>query len=174
MKYLLIGLLSVFLGLNAHAYVSTQGVDPAVGGVDLEYKSAVKSETASYSDAITKGHGLFYDENDFAKAYKVSRNYAAANGNSALGTKFAACIAARDVATGDTATFPCVTKGYVDYAIYDATQPIVLGDYLCIGSAASVRGKLITCGAGLISPFMALEAKASGTGSTLKVLVNGR
>lgn len=169
MKFLV--LLTVFLAsANALAYVSSQGNDPNLGSYDYEYKSAVKSETALYSDAISKGHALYYSESELTGLYKVSRYYS----GDAMGAAAAvnsACIAGRAVATGDTAAFPCVTRGYVDYAYYDATNPITSGAYLCIGTAATVKGKLIACGASVTSKIIALEAKASGSGSDLKVKI---
>lgn len=169
---LTMGLALVF-SANALAYVSASGNDPRVGGVDVEYKSAVKSETALYSDAISKGHALFYDENSFASAYLVSRYYSGTYNTQAT-SNLQACIASRDVASGDLQTFGCVTKGYVDYARYDATAPWLKGTYLCIGTAASVKGVLVGCASGVTSQFVALEDKASGSGSDLKVLVQGR
>ena len=169
-KYLVI-LMALFVSANALAYVSSEGNDPNLGNYDAEYKSAVKSETALYSDAISKGHGLYYDLNSYTGLYKVSR-YRTATANAAAGVLFHACIAGRGVATGDTAAFPCVVRGYVDYARYDATSPIAVGGYLCIGTAASVKGVLIGCAANVTSGIVSLEAKSSGSGSDLKVKLN--
>lgn len=173
MKLYLIAALALIVGVDAQAYTSPSSVDFAVGGVEVEARAAVKSSTDLYSDAITKGHGLYYSENELTGAYKVSR-YSAEVANSAAAAKLIACIAGRDVATGDTASFPCVTRGYVDYAKYDATAAIAKGGYLCIGTAASVKGVLLACDTNVVSPIMALEAKASGAGSDLKVLVQSR
>lgn len=167
-KYLLVLLAGLVFGTSASAYVSLQGNDPNLGSYDVEYKSAVKSETALYSDEISKGHGLYYDLNSYTGLYKVSR-YSTATANAAAGSKFIACIAGRAVATGDVAAFPCMTRGYVDYAKYDATSPIAVGGYLCVGTAASVKGVLIGCDSGVTSGIVSLEAKSSGTGSDLKV-----
>jgi len=82
-----------------------------------------------------KGHALYYSENELTGLYKVTRAYSG-TGSDAASAKQIACIAARAVATGDAAAFPCVTKGYVDYAYYDATGGIAVGGYLCVGSAA--------------------------------------
>jgi hypothetical protein len=166
-KYLMI-LVAALVSTNALAYVSLQGNDPNLGAYDSEYKSAVKSETALYSDAISKGHGLYYDENSYTGLYKVSR-YSVLTYNAAAATPFIAGIAGRAVATGDVAAFPLVTRGYVDYAVYDATSPIAVGGYLCVGTAASVKGVLVGCDSGVTSGIVSLEAKASGTGSDLKV-----
>jgi len=166
-KYLVI-LVAALVSTSAFAYVSPQGTDPNLGNYESEYKSAVKSETASYSDAISKGHGLYYDLNSYTGLYKVSR-YSTATANAATGVLFHACIAGRAVATGDVAAFPCVVRGYVDYARYDATSPIAIGGYLCIGTAATNKGVLIGCDSGVTSGIVSLETKASGTGSDLKV-----
>lgn len=171
MKNILLAI-ALFLGANsAHAYVSNQGTDPAVGGYEIEYKSAVKSTTDLYSDAISQGHGLFYDENDYVGLYKVSR-YSSKTINNAASMKFAACIASKDIATGNTGLFPCVTRGYVDYARYvvATNSTIAAGDYLCIGTAASNKGSFLPCGSGVITQFVALEAKTSGS-TGLKVLI---
>jgi len=169
-KYLVI-LIAGLVSANALAYVSLQGNDPNLGAYDSEYKSAVKSETALYSDAISKGHGLYYDENSYTGLYKVSR-YSTLTYNAAAATPFIAGIAGRAVATGDTAAFPLVTRGYVDYAKYDATGGIAVGGFLCVGTAASVKGILVPCAASVTSGIVSLEAKSSGTGSDLKVKLN--
>lgn len=170
-------LVALFVSVNAFGYSSPAGVDPAVGGYDVETKSAVKSEASSYSDAISKGHALYYSENELTGLYKVSRYYSGA-GNDAASVKRAACIAGRDVATGDTATFPCVTKGYVDYALYAAVAapgaPIAVGDYLCISTQATALGRLVPCASGVTSPFMALEAKTTTGTGTMKISVNSK
>lgn len=167
---------ALLLPAVAMAYVSNQGTDPAAGNYESEYKTAQKSTTALYSDAVSRGHGLFYDENDYTGLYKVSR-YDSQTQFAAASAKRHACIASKDVATGDTGYFPCVTRGYVDYARYIAgtaqgggNVPIAAGDYLCIGTAATNKGSLLPCNANVVSPFVALEAKTSGT-TGLKVLV---
>lgn len=170
MKKLLIGLAALILPLSAFGYVSNQGTDPDVGGYEAEYKSAKKSTVSGYSDAVSKGHGLYYDDGQLTGLYHVSRHFTLAAGNLSTAARFAACIAARDVATGDTQSFPCVTRGYVDYALYDATSPIAQGNFLCIGTAATVQGVFINCNLGQTSKFVALEAKTSGTG-TIKLKV---
>lgn len=173
MKAFVTGFLALFVSISAYAYYSAQGNDPTLGNYDTEYKVAVKSETDTYSDAISKGHGLYYSENELTGLYKVSRYYSGA-GNTQASAAVQACVAARNVATGDVAGFPCVTKGYVDYARYDATSPIAKGEYLCVGTAATVRGVFVDCASGVISPFVALEAKTSGTGSDLKISVQSK
>lgn len=171
MKMYLVALMALFVSANAFAYTSAQGTDPNLGNYEVETMSAVKSETALYSDAISKGHALYFDLNSYTGLYKVSR-YSTATANAAAGVKFHACIAGRGVATGDTAAFPCAVRGYVDYARYDATSPIAVGGYLCIGTAASVKGVLIGCDSGVTSGIVSLETKASGSGSDLKVKLN--
>lgn len=169
-------LVALALPLNALAYVSNQGTDPGVGGYEQEYKSVTKSTTASYSDAITKGHAVFYDENDYTGLYKVSR-YNSQTQFGAASAKYHACITTRDVATGDTSLFPCVTRGYVEYVQFIAGDSasgnnvkITAGDYLCIGTGATNKGKLLPCNSSVISPFLALETKTS-SGTSLKVRV---
>lgn len=163
-------LLALVVSADAYAYTSASGNDPVAGSYDVESKVAVKSETALYSDAISKGHALYYQEDALTGLYVASRYYSG-TANAASAVPFQACIAQRAVATGDTGGFPCATRGYVDYGIYDATSPIAAGGYLCIGTAASVKGKLIGCAANVVSKFISLETKASGTGSDLKVRI---
>lgn len=170
MKSLFAVLVGLFAVVSANAYYSSQGNDPNLGSYDTEYKVAVKSETASYSDAISRGHALYYSENELTGLYKVSRYYSG-TANAATAVPFKACIAARAVETGDVAGFPCVTKGYVDYARYDATAGFAKGKYLCVGTAATVKGVLIACDTNVVSKFISLETKASGSGSDLKVRV---
>lgn len=172
MKYLLLAAI-VLLPINAKAYVSASGNDPRVGGYDVESKSVLKSVVATYSDAISKGHALFYADTEVAGSYIVSRYYSGTY-NTAKASNLSACIASRDVATGDVAIFGCQTRGYVDYARYDATGSIAVGDFLCIGTAASVKGVLVPCAANIRSPFVALEAVQSGTGSDLDVLIQSK
>lgn len=170
--------LAVSLALTANAFAYSSGVsgDPGQGFVDVETKTAVKSETASYSDAISKGHGLFYELADL-DGQTVSREYAGTYNTAATARAFQACIAAKDVATGDVGGFPCVTKGFVDYALYsvDTTStPINAGDYLCITDAATAKGRLVPCGANVVSGIVALEAKTAVADGTIKVMVNSK
>lgn len=169
--------MALFLtGSYAHAYSSQAGTDPRVGGYEVEYKSAVKNDTdAGYKDALSKGSAVYYDVvNNAAGAYVVTLK-GSGNGQDAQSSSLFAGIAARDVATGDVSVFNLVTRGYIDYGKYDATSPITVGDRLCIGTAASVKGILIGCSATVQdSVGVALESKASGTGSTLKALIKTR
>lgn len=171
MKFLNLVLVALLVSTNALAYVSLQGNDPNLGSYDSEYKSAVKSETALYSDAISKGQALYYSETELTGLFKVSR-FNAADAMSATASFYIACVAGRSVATGDTAAFPCINRGYAT-AYYDATSAIFVGNYLCIGTAATVKGKFINCGAGVTGKVRALEAKASGSGTDLKVKIIG-
>lgn len=172
MKLILALVMSVFLAVPALAYLSANGNDPNLGSYDAETKVAVKSETATYSDAISKGHALYYSEDELTGLFKVSRYYSG-TANAAASVAYQACIAGRDVATGDVAGFPCVTRGYVDYALYDSRvgAEVTEGGYLCIGTAATVKGKLIACAANVVSRFISLETKSAGSGSDLKVRV---
>lgn len=163
--------LALAVSADAYAYTSASGNDPSAGSYDVESKVAVKSETALYSDAISKGHALYYQEDALTGLYVASRYYSG-TANAATAVPYQACIAQRAVETGDTGGFPCATRGYVDYAIYDATAPIAVGGYLCIGTAATVKGKLIACNSSVVSKFTALESKASGSGSDLKVRID--
>lgn len=174
MKTLNILLLAVlaFMTTKSFAYVSQVG-DPQNGQYESEYKGAVKSTVASYSDAISKGHALYLSENELATgAAVVSRFY---SGTANTDNAYQSCIAKRDVATGDIAGFPCVTRGYVDYAraaagLNDSNTPILPGTFLCIGTAASSKGYLIPCASGT-SKFIALTTLTNGLSTTFKVLV---
>lgn len=177
MKNFLTLILGLVLSINAFAYSSGTSGDPAQGFRDFETKTVVKSATDGYSAAISKGHALFYEDGSGIPTglYTVSREYSGTY-NTALATRSAeACIAAKDVATGDTAGFPCVVRGYVDYAIYSAVTlyaPIAVGDYLCISDQDTVKGYLVKCGSGVTSKFVALEAKSTTGTGTIKVKIN--
>lgn len=161
--------------LRAEAYNSAVSGDPGQGFVDVETKVAVKSATAGYSDAISKGHAVFYENAALTGLYTVSRDYSGTY-NTALATRLnEACIASKDVATGDVGGFPCVVRGYVDYAIYSAEPGtyITAGDYLCISDVSTSKGHLVKCGSGITSKFIAIEDKvATVSGGTMKVKVN--
>jgi hypothetical protein len=167
-KFLTILALLVFPAA-AFAYTSHQGTDPRLGNFEYEVKTAQKSSTADYNAALAKGSALFYSTatGELAGLYKVSA-HTASGATTATALPYQACIATRAVATADTSLFPCVTRGYVDYALYSAAvDAIVAGDYLCPNGS----GVLVKCTAGVVSRFIALEAKSSGTGSNLKVRV---
>ena len=174
MKLFLTLALSLLLSVDALAYSSGVSGDPGQGFVDYETKTVVKSETAAYSDAVSKGHALFYENAALTGLYTVSREYSGTY-NTALASRLNhACIATKDVATGDVGGFPCVVRGYVDYALYSVDSvnaPITAGDYLCITDAATAKGRLVTCGSGVVSKFIALESKASVADGTIKIKV---
>lgn len=170
MKTTLILGLALF-ALKANAYTSAPSGDPVLGFRDVELRTVAKVDSvAGYDDAITKGMGVFFEDGtgDPSSGYKVSINYSGTY-NTAIASKFSACIAARNVATGDLGGFPCAVKGYVDYALYSAvtlSAPIAIGDYLCISDQASVMGRLVKCGSGITSPYISLETKSTtGTGA---------
>jgi len=171
-------ILSLVLSLSAYAYNSAPSGDVGQGFRDVEYKTVKKVDgVTGYDDAVSKGHGLFYEDGAGSPdgLYKVSRNYSGTP-NTAAASLVSACIAAKDVATGDVGGFPCVTKGYVDYAIYTVAtgNAIGIGTYMCVNDAATARGYLVGCGSGITSPFVALEAKAENTSGTIKISVNSR
>lgn len=175
MKTFLTLIVGLVLSANALAYVSAPSGDPVHSGfVDVETKTVVKSTTDGYSDAISKGHALFYENAALTGLYTVSRDYSGTS-NSALASRLnEACIATHDVATGDVGAFPCATKGYVDYALYSAVATfgnIVAGDYLCISDQATSKGRLVPCASGIISKFVALESKSTTADGTIKIKI---
>lgn len=173
--FALVGALT--LAVNAYAYTSAPSGDPVLGFRDTEYRTVVKVDSVTgYDDAITKGMGVFFEDDGagtITSGYKVSINYSGTY-NTALASRLSACIAARNVATGDLGGFPCVVKGYVDYALYSAVAsfaPIAKGDYLCISDEATVMGRLVKCGSGVTSPYISLEDKTSTATGTIKIQV---
>lgn len=177
MKTTLTFILAMVLPLAAHAYESGLSGDPNLGFRDAELQTMVKVDgVAGYQDAITKGMGIFYEDGtgDPSSGYKGSINYSGTY-NTALAQKLTACIAARSVASGDLGGFPCVSNGYVDYALYSAVAspgaPIAIGDYLCVSNLATSLGRLVKCGSGIISPFIALEAKTATASGAIKIRV---
>lgn len=179
MKLFLTLAVGLVLSVNALAYVSAPSGDPVLGFRDVETKTVVKSETAAYSDAISKGHAVFYEDGSGIPAglYTVSREFSGTYNTQASVLSAQACIAAKDVATGDVAGFPCVTKGYVDYALYSVASvntPILKGTYLCITDAATAKGRLVPCASNVVSQFIALEDKSSVADGTIKVRVDAQ
>lgn len=171
--------LALVVSANAFAYSSAPAGDPVLGFRDIETKTVVKSETAGYSDAISKGHAVFYEDGSGIPdgLYTVSRDYSGTYNTSVASLTAHACIASKAVATGDQGGFPCVTKGYVDYALYSvasASTPIQAGNYLCITDAATAKGRLVSCASGVVSQFVALEAKTSVADGTIKIAVQAR
>lgn len=168
MEKLIVLALAVFLSANAFGYSTPVGSDPIQGTHDQEFKQIVKSTVSGESSSITRGNVLSYAA--VVDGYTVTRIGAAAT--SVTGQALVACIAARDVATGNVNYVPCVTKGFVDFLKYDATVAIVAGAKLC----TNTEGVAVACNnpAASASSIIALEAKASGTGSNLKAMVNLR
>lgn len=176
MKYLNILMLALLAlsGTKSFAYVEQAG-DPQNAQYESEYKTMVKSVVASYSDAISKGHALYLSETELTTGAAVASRYYSGTANT--DNIYQSCIAKRDVATGDVANFPCVTRGYVDYAraaagLLDSNSPILAGNYLCIGTASTSKGELISCASGT-SRFIALTSLTNGHSTTFKVLVRG-
>lgn len=178
--------LALILGITcfgtAHAYQS--GVpDPSRGEGEREYRVGVKSVTAGYSDAIAVGDVLSLDIVNTNDGYTLTR----VGANTNLGSGINACVATKAIATGNTALFRCVSRGYVNVS-YDATTAITAGQKLCAnaaGAAVTCAGCVVTgtgsgtndCRFGTASgnaAIISLEAKASGTGTNLKALVLSR
>jgi len=176
--------------LKAKAYWSASANSPVptgsngeIGTYDVEYKSVVKSQLAGYSDALSYGQAVYYDiDNSSTGASYVSLenlNNNGGGGYTATAAKFVAGIVARQssfgVATGDTSSFPIAVRGFVNYALCDSTLPIGVGNYLCVGTGATVRGKLIDCGSGVVSPILAISADSHGsTGCSVNVIMNSQ
>jgi hypothetical protein len=175
MKTTLILALALF-ALKANAYTSAPSGDPNLGFRDVEYMTVEKVDSVTgYDDAITKGQGVFFEDGAGSPAdqYHVSRIYSGTY-NTAAAVKVTACIAARNVATGDTGGFPCVVKGYVDFAKYIQGHgaAIAIGTYLCVDDLTTAPpGTLVGCASGVSSQFIALEAKSEDTSGTIKVRV---
>ena len=174
-KYLsLVALFALVIGsTNAIGYNSPAGSDPKELNHDREFKQVMKTvfgaDSTGLKAAISRGHVLTYvvGEDGSHDGYTVSRIGA----NTPAGQRVVACIADDSIATGDVGYHKCVTKGFVDFAKWDATAPIAAGTRVC----ANAEGVLVDCtvlaataNVGIIS----LEAKAAGTGNNLKVMVN--
>lgn len=165
-KNLLIAVLAL-ASANAYAFQTMVGADPSVTP-DATYKSAQKSSTAGYSDAIlAAGELLSYDYvNTPAGGYVVTRVGGGA-GAPETGTLIAG-VATKAVASGDTGYFLMQIKGYATVK-YDATNPIVRGRPVCINSVGAAVYCTTPASGSKVVP---LEAKASGTGTDLKVILN--
>jgi hypothetical protein len=184
-------LTSLCVSGNAFAYSSNVGADPVNGNHDVEYRVYKKSTTAGFSDAIAVGDLLsFSTQSGEVDGYTMTK----VGENTALDTNLIACVALDSVATGDLAYHRCQTKGFVDFLKYDATTAIVAGQKLCAltgvqySGTAGFEGKAGTCAACQIgadddnncrlvsatanSAIISLEAKASGSGSNLKAILN--
>lgn len=184
MKISILVLGLIFWAGNAFGFVSG-AADPAKSSPDVMYRHYVKSETAGVSDAVSKGDILSLDvanNNDGGTLTRVGAN-------TTVGAAKVACIAANAVATGNVQNNRCVTRGYVDYLSYDASAvAIAIGSKLC----SNAVGAAVVCAACTptedgngdndckfgnateSSGITSLEAKSSGTGSDLKVIVNIR
>ena len=179
MKFLLsilIGFVLILSTNTAHAYTSENGNDPNLGTYDVEMKSVIKSQVAGYSDALAQGQAVFYDiDNDTTttptgmSVVTLSQVNNDGTGGSAKTSKFIAGVVERKstlgVATGDTSAFPLAVRGYVNNASCDsaAGSGIHVGDYLCVGTLGSVKGKFINCNSGVTSSFIAVSQDSTGT-----------
>lgn len=166
-KFLFIACLALVSG-KAHAYLTLAGADPSANP-DKEYKAAQKSTTAGVSDAIgAAGELLSYDyANNAAGGYIVSR--VGGGVQNPEGSTLIAGVATKAVATGDTGYFLIQTRGYATVK-YDATDAITRGLPVCansVGAAIRCAGQVASA-----SKVIALETKASGTGTDLKVIVS--
>jgi len=122
---------------------------------------------------------LTYDLGNVVDGYTVT----AVGENSVIGANKIACIAEKVIATGNTSQFRCITKGYVPFLRYDATNAISVGEKLCANAggeavqcaACDTAGGTNDCQFGVAtsnSGIISLESKASGTGTNLKALIN--
>lgn len=182
-QILLVALLALTFAGKAFGYTSGQA-SPVDSAPEREYRVVVKSTTAGFSDAISKGDVLKLDTVNSNDGYTVTR----VGENNVATTSLIACIAEKAIATGNDAQVRCISKGYVDFASYDASGGfgIRAGQKLCmngVGAAVpcaacdNALGFVNSCWLGSAtanSPITALEAKASGTGSNLKVYINSR
>lgn len=181
-KFLLLTLM--LLSLDAKAYNTNGGSNPPGGSPDWETKNVVKSVTSGFSDAISRGDILIYDTVNSNDGYTVTR---VANNDVATAARIA-CIAIKDIATGNTGLVPCLTKGWVDFLKYSLTSgQIISGQKLCSSStgaavpcAACVNNGLDTndCRLGSAtanSPITSFQSKNTGTsGTDLKAYINAR
>lgn len=174
--------------------------DPSTGytsqcTIDQEFKSVTKATAANYSDQIPAGSALYYSQGgsgsaDLLGASIVSIEGGSLAGNDTKSNGLFACIlpatAYTDVgsgsttkyagiATGFTAAFRCITRGYAT-ANTDRTQAIGVGDSLCIGNAASTYGYLVQCASGASSRIRAYQASTSSNGAhiALPVVIESR
>lgn len=179
LNYLLITAIAC-ISFNSFAYYSGSA-DPARGDADKEYRAVVKSETSGYSDAVSVGHILTLDTDNTVDGATVTR----VGENSVIGAARIACVATNAIATGETGSVQCQSRGYFDSLRYDASTAIAVGSKLCanaegiavvcaacdsVGSTNDCQYGTATQNSGIVS----LEAKSSGTGSDLKVMVDLR
>jgi hypothetical protein len=162
----------------AHGYNSPVASDPKNENFNVEYKYIVKSAVAGESGAIAKGDVLTY-----ASAYDGYTVTKMGGGASVAQQLALACVAAEDIATGDSGYHRCVTRGYINYVKYNATIPFSAFGNVCVNSNGVVEGctgakvavgvdgvsGTATAALGRIIP---LQTKSSGTGSDLKAIIN--
>lgn len=177
-KLLLSAIAFAALATTAYGYNSPVASDPKNDNFNVEYKYVMKSAVAGESGAIAKGDVLTY-----ASAYDGYSVTKMGGGASVPQQMALACVAAEDIATGDTGYHRCVTRGYINYLKYDATIPFARYGNVCVNSNGVVEGCAVakvavgvdglsgtaTAALGRIVP---LETKTSGTGSTLKAIIN--
>lgn len=166
-KYFLLAIALTAFANTAHAYNNTPGTDPKNGSAEVEYRQVVKHSVAGESAAVSKGHVLFYSS--ALDGYTVSR----IGGTAVIDHNRAVCIASEDIASGDTGYNLCATRGFVDYLKYDATLPITAFNNLCVNYEGIAVACAASYGASRNTGIMALESKASGTG-TMKAIINLR
>lgn len=162
---------------KAEAYSSAVGVDPkdndelngnGNGGYgDYETKTYVKSQTATLSGAVSRGHILSYGTED--DGYTLTRSLTRSIPNMRL----ASCMAIDSVATGDTNYHRCITRGFVRVK-FDATSfPIVEGVPACVDASGNVTGCNNANGeATTNSGIIPLESRSGGTGNFLRAILN--
>lgn len=164
MKNVFLALALLLSSVEASAYQTIVGADPAVTP-DAEFKPVLKSAVAGVSDAIAAGDLLLYSAaND---GYTVTRVGAgAADDDSA---HLIVGSARETIASGDTAYHLAQVRGYATVK-YDATVAIARGNHLCVNAVGAAVACLHFASG---SKVTALEAKASGTGTDLKVILGG-
>ena len=167
MKNLFLAILMLSLGANAFGYSSPAGVDPKNNTHDQEYKAVVKSAVDGESSSVSFGHLLSHAA--VVDGYTVTRIAGGAIGN-VLAQAKVMCVAAQDIATGNSSYNKCISKGFVDFLKYDATVAIVAFSKIC----ANTEGIAVACTGteATQSGITALEAKVNGTGSNLKAMIN--
>lgn len=177
-KFTLLVAVALMAATTAHAYNSPVGADPKNSNFNVEYKQIVKSAVAGESGAIAKGDILTY-----ASAYDGYSVTKMGGGASVAQQKAIACVATDAIATGDTNYHLCATRGYIDYAKYDATIPFTAFGNVCVNAQGVLEGCTVAVqangAAGLSGTATAngnriipLQTKSSGTGSNLKVILN--
>ncbi len=165
-KYFLLAFALAF-ATTANAYNTVPGTDPKNGSDEVEYRQVVKTAVAGESSSVSRGHILSYAS--AGDGYSVGRvgDAGVAHHNRI------ACVAAEDIATGDVGYNLCVTKGFVSYLKYDASLPITQFNNLCVNAEGIAVACAVSYGATRNTGIMALETKASGTG-TMKAMINLR